>query len=181
MWREVELHQNIRIAPMFINQNIRQKIREELHSKVEGQITREYGMVLGITDDEITTGPGRVSQRTGYVLFDVKFRALICCPSGGDIVDAEIKKVSHHGIRGEAGPVEIFVAAKNIPNGEFDMESVVWKVASPNEDGGRTVLAPGTVIRVRIISAAPNNEMTRITAPASLMGEGLGAQGTFRS
>lgn len=173
MWREVELDTTVRIAPMFVNSNIHNKIKEELHSKVEGQITRNGAMILGITSNEITASTGRVSQRTGWVLFQVKYKALVCAPQKDDIIDAEITTVPQDGIRAQAGPLELFIHRTQLPDGVvYDQESSTFR-------GPNLVFERDNAIRVKIISVSPNPEMTRITATATLRGRGLGILGTL--
>ena len=169
MWRLVDLEATVRIAPMFINAKICDKIREELHSKVEGQMTSQGGMILGITDDAITAGTGRVSQRTGYVLFDVKYKALVCAPRRGEIIDSVITHVSEQGVRADAGPLHLFVPKAQIPDGyTFDFGSNTFRDATTG-----AVLEVGCAIRVRLISVGWNTERMRLISTATLKGPGL--------
>jgi DNA-directed RNA polymerase subunit E'/Rpb7 len=173
MFREVELTHTIRMSPANLSVGLRERIVTELHRTVEGLVTSETGIILLITQ-VVTTGAGRVSERTGFVLFDVVYRALVCCPQGGQVIDGIITSVTHQGIRLEAGPVEVFVAKRSIPSHFQYDQDCRWLSTS----GQPQSLQHGVIVRVKIINVAPTTELTKLSGAGTLLGNGLGILGS---
>jgi DNA-directed RNA polymerase subunit E'/Rpb7 len=175
MFREVDLVQTVRIPPSALSSNIREIVQAELYNTVEGMYTRESGLVLCVK--ELTsTGTGRVSQRSGYALFDVKFKAIVCKPIREQTIDAVIRGTSIQGIGADAGPVDIFIAKSRIPpHFKFDLNNSAFESTS-----GQTmeVLGNGTAIRVRITSDTVLADGPSLKVTATMLDPELGSLGT---
>jgi DNA-directed RNA polymerase II subunit RPB7 len=173
MFREWQLTEQIRIPPINLSSGIRETIDSELRNLVEGKVTAETGIILCITSI-ISTGVGFVSQRSGFAIFDVQYKGIVCCPRKDQIVDAIITSSNLNGFFAEAGPVEIFVAKKSLPEGfAYNLNTAAYENVQTS-----AVLQAHTIIRVKIISTKPNPQMTKLTAVATMVGEGLGLLGT---
>jgi DNA-directed RNA polymerase II subunit RPB7 len=131
-------------------------------------------MVIRVTTVE-KIGFGRVSPRSGFGLFDVIYKGIVCCPRRDMVLDAGITRVTAQGFHAEAGPLEVFVAKPNMPTGKYAYRAEADAFV-PVSDG--PPLKSNTVVRVRIISTLPNAERTRLRVTASMNGIGLG---TLRS
>lgn len=163
MFWEVPLVQKVRIHPAQLSTNIEETIKIELRNTVEGQITPETGLIL-LVIRVVDVGPGIVSQRTGYGLFDVKYDAIVFRPQSGQVVDAVIQSVSPQGFMAGAGPLEVFVATKSMPDGyTYDYEN-----GSFHDSKAENVFMPGTKVRVKIISTKPHIDMSRLTGTATI-------------
>ena len=140
-------------------------------------ITADTGIILTVQKIE-KIGDGIVSQRTGFAIYDVKYRAIIFRPLPNQVIDAFITSVNEQGIKAEAGPLEIFVATRCISQGfEFDVENTSFTKKIKNEKDGSIlpiVLMKGSKIRVKIINTKPHTDFTRLTATATINDKGLG-------
>ena len=168
MFWEVSLHHKIRVHPMNMSSELTTKtVQSELRSAVEGTIKADIGIILAVLKIE-DLSVGKVSQRSGFAIYDVKYRALVFRPLTHQVIDAFIIGVNEHGINADAGPLEIFIAKKLMPEGfEFDMENSSFTK-------GNVVLVKGAKIRVRIISTKPHADFTKMTATATMNDKGLG-------
>jgi DNA-directed RNA polymerase II subunit RPB7 len=176
MFQELKLNHTVRIAPSSLSFGINDTIDQELRVQVEGSVTARNGMVIRVTNiDKI--GVGRVSQRSGYGLFDVTYSAIVCCPCSGMVIDAIITRVSAQGFHADAGPLEVFVAKPNLLPTRYSYRPEADSWMSNERD---PPLRASTVVRVKIINTLPNAERTRLTGTGSMDGIGLGPLGTRR-
>lgn len=178
MFWEVTLNQSVRIHPLKLASDLTSTtIEGELRNIVEGMITAETGIILTVQKIE-DIGDGIVSQRTGYAIYDVKYRALIFRPLPNQVLDAFIISVNEQGIKAAAGPLEIFIAKKCIsPGFDFDIENTSFTKKVKNETDNSIytiVLMKGTRIRVKIINTKPHTDFTKLTATATINDKGLG-------
>ncbi|OHS93413.1 DNA-directed RNA polymerase II subunit rpb7 [Tritrichomonas foetus] len=170
MFWEVTLQQKVRIHPMKLASDLTSTtIQSELRNAVEGVITNETGIILTVQKIE-GYGVGKVSQRTGFAIYDVKYRAIVFRPLPNQVIDAFIINVNDQGIKAEAGPLELFIAKKCIkPDYVYDVENTSFTNRNNSE-----VLMKGGRIRVRIINTKPHTDFTKLTATATMNGDGLG-------
>ena len=191
MFWEVELSQKVRIHPTNLSSDIESNtLNRELRKCVEGLVTPNNGIILYVKNI-ISTDAGVVSFRTGFAIFDVKYNAIVFHPRRGQIIDAIITKVTALGLCAEAGPLELYIAKKCIPEWyTFDHENssfvpVVGATPISNNQGKlqqisssdprkNYVLQGRTKIRVKIINAKPHTDLTKLVATASIDDEYLG-------
>lgn len=190
MFWEVELTQKVRIHPNSLASDITTTtINQELRNTVEGSVTPNNGIIL-LVKNIISVGSGIVSFRTGYALFDVRYNAVVFHPRKGQIVDAVITSVIEHGFLATAGPLELFVSKRLIPEWysyDANNSSFVPVVgqATTNSQGKLTVLgandvrknyilAAKTKIRVKIVNTKPHSDSTKLVATGNINDEFLG-------
>jgi DNA-directed RNA polymerase subunit E'/Rpb7 len=176
MFQEHILKHTVRVHPVNLSFGIRDTIGQELRLHVEGSITAQNAMVIRVTSVE-RIGMGSVSQRTGFGLFEVSYKAIVCAPRRDMVLDAVITRISTQGLHAEAGPLELFIAKPNLPPGLYVYRPEADAFVSTADD---PPLKPTTVVRIRIISTLPNAERTKLTGTASMKGIGLGPIGTRR-
>jgi DNA-directed RNA polymerase subunit E'/Rpb7 len=176
MFQELLLKHIVRVHPLNLSFGIRDTIDQELRLHVEGSITAQNAMVIRVTSVE-RVGMGAVSQRSGFGLFDVSYKAIVCAPRRDMVLDAVITRITTQGLHAEAGPLELFVAKPNLPPGVYTFRPEADAFVSTGDD---PPLRPSTIVRIRIISTLPNAERTRLTGTASMKGVGLGPIGTRR-
>lgn len=190
MFWEVELTQKVRIQPNKLASDIAtSKIESELRNTVEGLVTPNSGIIL-LVKNIISTGPGKISFRTGNALFDVRYNAVVFHPRKGQIIDAVITKVVVHGVSASAGPLEVFISNKCMPGWyRYELESSSFQpncgnvltnnqgkqiALNANDSRKNHVLAVNAKVRVKIISTRPHTDSTRLIATGSIDDEFLG-------
>jgi DNA-directed RNA polymerase subunit E'/Rpb7 len=72
---------------------MRSTLVTKLHSEVEGTCSGRYGFIITVARvDHI--GMGKVQEGTGFVKFDVKFKAIVFKPFKGEVLDAVVTQVN---------------------------------------------------------------------------------------
>ena len=174
MFWDIELEHDVRIHPTQLSNDIKNTVIKELRQSVEGKITEESGLILKVQDELIEIKDGFVSQRTGYGVFTVRYKAIVFNPRPGRIIHAIIKTVNSQGITATAGPLDIFISADNLPDGyQPDHDYNTYK----NEKYPNQVFQNGVKIRVRLLNVKRGNmknESRSLFAIASAKGVGLG-------
>lgn len=61
-------------------------------SKVEGTCTGKYGFVIAVTTID-TIGHGIIQPGRGFVIYPVKYKAIVFRPFKGQVVDAVVNQV----------------------------------------------------------------------------------------
>jgi DNA-directed RNA polymerase II subunit RPB7 len=112
---------------------------------------------------------GTVDAASGYAHFSVKFKAIVCKPFKGEVLDAVVSLVTQNGFFADAGPIQIFVSHKQMP-GDFKFE-LAGNPSFVNADGSVTI-AKDDEVRIRIVGTRyDTNEIFTI---GSMLGPFLG-------
>lgn len=178
-YRLVDLTTTIKIAPMYINGGMRDTICEQLQRTVEGTISTKEGLILKILDNgrNIQISEGIVCQRTGWVLFEVKYRALVLCPRKDMVVPAQVRNCSAACVRVDVGPAEYVISHMSIPE-EYVYDSNSGLYEARDSSGMVKSIGPNTTVRMRILQTGPADG--KIRGIATLIGPGLGPVGEHR-
>ena len=100
--RELTMH------PSFFDSGASEKIKEQLHSDLEGTIEGTLMIIQIIEIDEVSEPmlvPG-----TGMAKYTVSYRALVWRPFRGEVVDGLVTSVVSNGFFVEVGGMSVFVA-----------------------------------------------------------------------
>lgn len=104
-------------------------------------------VVLVVSIDEI--GHGKVIDGTPLVAFPCKFKAIVCRPFRGEVMDAVVTEIVRHGLTAEAGPLKFYVAVGNLPPGmELEDTGDTLRFVSPD---ARLHIAAGDSVRLRVM------------------------------
>eukprot|EP00026_Physarum_polycephalum_P019920 Phypoly_transcript_22190.p1 GENE.Phypoly_transcript_22190~~Phypoly_transcript_22190.p1 ORF type:complete len:173 (+),score=29.71 Phypoly_transcript_22190:79-597(+) len=114
MFFEVALDREVKLHPQHLGPNLRHQLKQQLHQEVEGTCSGRYGFIIMVTKVE-DTGKGKVQEGTGFVVYQVKFNAIVFKPFKGEVLDAVVTQVDKMGFFAEAGPLQIFVSKHLIP------------------------------------------------------------------
>lgn len=85
----------ITVAPMLLGPGLKDLVRQQLISEVEGMALDEEGFiitVLTIADEGLEKG--LIDHFTGSVRYTVKYTALMFRPFKNEVIDAVVKSVS---------------------------------------------------------------------------------------
>lgn len=100
--RELTMH------PSFFDSAATEKIKEQLHSDLEGTIEGTLMIIQIIEIDEISEPmlvPG-----TGMAKYNVSYRALVWRPFRGEVVDGLVTSVVNNGFFVDVGGMSVFVS-----------------------------------------------------------------------
>ena len=169
MFFEVDLHDTIRLKPTYLSAGTKTTIEKQLRSNTEGQFKLGYGIILRVTQI-LNIDKGKISSRTGCASYEIDFKAMVLRPYSGLVVDAKISNMNTQGIFANAGPLDVFVPHKSLPDGyDFDYDSQSFI----NREKGKKFEIE-SIIRVRLVTAAPHKDQMHISATATIKDENLG-------
>lgn len=111
LYNELLLVDNIYISPDKFNNKINLYLEELLKKKVEQKCISE-GYVKKDSVDIIKKSLGilRGSQFNGYINYNIIYKALVCSPKNGSVINCKVKLINNKlGILGNNGPLTIIV------------------------------------------------------------------------
>lgn len=134
------------MPPQTFGPKLRAALIRKLNQEVEGSCSGQHGYIIMVTSvDEIS--PGYIRDGTAMVSYEVQYKAVVFRPFRNEVLDAVVTTVSKQGFFAEAGPLQMFVAASNMPsNLVFEAAATPQKFQS--EDGIR--IQQGDLVRLKI-------------------------------
>ncbi|XP_070639137.1 DNA-directed RNA polymerase II subunit RPB7 isoform X1 [Bos indicus] len=128
-----------------------------------------YGFVIAVTTID-NIGAGVIQPGRGFVLYPVKYKAIVFRPFKGEVVDAVVTQVNKVGLFTEIGPMSCFISRHSIPSEmEFDPNSNPPCYKTMDED---IVIQQDDEIRLKIVGTRVDKN--DIFAIGSLMDDYLG-------
>ena len=139
------------------------------HFKVEGTCTGKYGFVIAVTCID-HVGAGLIQPGEGFVLYPVKYKAIVFRPFKGEVLDAVVTQVNKVGLFTEIGPLSCFISRHSIPaDMTFDPNSNPPCYKTKDED---MVIHQDDEIRLKIVGTRV--DASDIFAIGTLMDDYLG-------
>ena len=74
----------------------------------------KYGFVIAVTTIDCV-GAGLIQPGQGFVLYPVKYKAIVFRPFKGEVLDAVVTQVNKVGLFTEIGPLSCFISRHSIP------------------------------------------------------------------
>ena len=137
--------------------------------KVEGTCTGKYGFVIAVTCID-HVGAGLIQPGEGFVLYPVKYKAIVFRPFKGEVLDAVVTQVNKVGLFTEIGPLSCFISRHSIPaDMTFDPNSNPPCYKTKDED---MVIQQDDEIRLKIVGTRV--DASDIFAIGTLMDDYLG-------
>jgi DNA-directed RNA polymerase II subunit RPB7 len=93
MFYHMELDHEIKLHPRYFGPQLMDKVKQKLFSEVEGMCKGKYGFVVAVTS-LYDIGAGLIEPGRGFVVYPVKYRAIVFRPFKGEVVDAIVVQVS---------------------------------------------------------------------------------------
>ncbi|KAK8181674.1 DNA-directed RNA polymerase II 19 kDa polypeptide [Phyllosticta capitalensis] len=162
-----ELERTITLHPSFLGPNVHEYIEERLKQDVEGIQIENY-FIICVMDSQ-DKSEGRVMPGTGYIEYNVHFKAIVWRPFKGEIMDGIVTAVHDSGFFVEIGPLNGFVVSSMIPsNIRYDGN------ATPPQwtNNADQVIEKGTHVRVKVKGL--RTEMGNMYAIATIKEDYLG-------
>lgn len=169
MFYHISLEHEILLHPRYFGPLLMDTVRQMLFTEVEGTCTGKYGFVIAVTTiDEI--GSGMIQAGRGFVLYPIKYKAIVFRPFKGEVLDAIVSQVNKIGLFCEIGPMQCFISRHSIPQDlEFDPNSNPSCYKSRDEE---VVIKVDDEIRVKIVGTRV--DAADIFAIGTLMDDYLG-------
>lgn len=80
-----------------------------MYTEVEGTCTGKYGFVIAVTTID-SIGSGVIQPGQGFVVYPVKYKAIVFRPFKGEVLDAVVTQVNKVGMFAEIGPLSCFIS-----------------------------------------------------------------------
>ncbi|XP_075693403.1 DNA-directed RNA polymerase II subunit RPB7 isoform X1 [Rhinoderma darwinii] len=143
MFYHISLEHEILLHPRYFGPNLLNTVKQKLFTEVEGTCTGKYGFVIAVTTID-NIGAGVIQPGRGFVLYPVKYKAIVFRPFKGEVVDAVVTQVNKVGLFTEIGPMACFISRHSIPSEmEFDPNSnpPCYKTVDEQPIGAKALLA----------------------------------------
>ncbi|CAH0389311.1 unnamed protein product [Bemisia tabaci] len=115
---QISLEHEILLHPRYFGPQLFDTVKAKLYSEVEGTCTGKYGFVIAVTTID-NIGAGLIQPGQGFVVYPVKYKAIVFRPFKGEVLDGVVTQVNKVGMFVEIGPLSCFISHHSIP---ADME-----------------------------------------------------------
>ncbi|KAG5334408.1 RPB7 polymerase, partial [Acromyrmex charruanus] len=159
----------ILLHPRYFGPQLLDTVKQKLYTEVEGTCTGKYGFVVAVTTID-NIGAGIIQPGQGFVVYPVKYKAIVFRPFKGEVLDAIVTQVNKVGMFAEIGPLSCFISHHSIPEDmQFcpNVNPACYK--SKEED---VVIQADDEIRLKIVGTRV--DATGIFAIGTLMDDYLG-------
>ncbi|CAF2627976.1 unnamed protein product [Rotaria sp. Silwood2] len=147
MFFHVSLDHEILLHPRYFGPQLIKTVRRMLFNEVEGKCIGRYGYVIAVTSID-NIGVGKIQPGRGYVIFPVKYHAIVFRPFKHEVVEAIITQVTKMGIFCKIGPLTCFISRHSIPRDmEYDPSANPPCYKKKDDD---LMIQPEDSIRVKI-------------------------------
>lgn len=166
-----QLSRDLLLHPMHFGPKLHDIIRLRLIEEVEGTSMGKFGYVITVTevrDEDI--GKGVIQDNSGFVCFNIRYRAILFRPFKNQVLDAVVTVVNQLGFFADVGPLQVFVSRHAMPtdlNNGYDHENNAWI-----SDDREVEIRKGCGVRLKIMGVSVDvTEIVRVSA-GSLSGSG---------
>ncbi|KAK5966492.1 Signal peptidase complex catalytic subunit SEC11 [Trichostrongylus colubriformis] len=174
MFFHLSMEHEVCLHPKYFGANLNETIKMKLFAEVEGTCTGKFGFVIAVTTID-TIGHGLIQPGRGFVIYPVKYKAIVFRPFKGQVVDAVVNQVNKVGIFCDIGPLSCFISRHCIPpDMEFDPNSNPPCYKTEDET---SIIKQDDEIRVKLIGTRV--DANDIFAIGTLMDDFLATMGLF--
>lgn len=93
---KISMEHEILLHPRYFGPQLLETVKQKLYTEVEGTCTGKYGFVIAVTTiDQI--GAGVIQPGQGFVVYPVKYKAIVFRPFKGEVLDAVVKQINKVG------------------------------------------------------------------------------------
>lgn len=149
MFYELEAKGYIRIPPDLFGEDIENALKEALNKRFDGYISRDLGIVIGVTGI-ISIGEGIVIPGDGGAYYDTQFKIITFKPELQEVVLSKVSEIADFGAFLNLGPIDGMV---HISQTMDDMVTFSKAKTLTGKDTKQT-LKVGDICRARIIAVS---------------------------
>lgn len=124
---QISLEHEILLHPKYFGPQLMETVKQKLYTEVEGTCTGKYGFVIAVTTIDMI-GSGIIQPGQGFVVYPVKYKAIVFRPFKGEVLDAVVKQVNKVGMFAEIGPLSCFIS-HHVSSGHI-RKSSCYRIAS---------------------------------------------------
>ncbi|GFW45714.1 DNA-directed RNA polymerase II subunit RPB7 [Trichonephila clavipes] len=169
MFYHISLEHEILLHPRYFGPQLLETVKQKLFTEVEGTCTGKHGFVIAVTTID-NIGAGFIQPGRGFVVYPVKYKAIVFRPFKGEVLDAVVTQVNKVGLFTEIGPLSCFISRHSIPSDmKFDPNSNPPCYRTEDEE---VVIQQDDEIRLKIVGTRV--DATDIFAIGTLMDDYLG-------
>ncbi|KAG8199932.1 DNA-directed RNA polymerase II subunit RPB7, partial [Stegodyphus mimosarum] len=169
MFYHISLEHEILLHPRYFGPQLLETVKQKLFTEVEGTCTGKHGFVIAVTTID-NIGAGFIQPGRGFVVYPVKYKAIVFRPFKGEVLDAVVTQVNKVGLFTEIGPLSCFISRHSIPSDmQFDPNSNPPCYRTEDEE---VVIQQDDEIRLKIVGTRV--DATDIFAIGTLMDDYLG-------
>ena len=172
MFYEYSINDKVRVPPEFFGLDINSAVRNILIENYEGKVFRDYGLVVAVTDVEIT-GDGIIIPGDGAAHYPIKFKVLGYNPQVNNVVRGEITEIVNFGAFIGIGPVEGLVHLSQITN---EFISYNKKTSNLVTKDSKKVLKKGDKVISKVSTVSMKNTIRDIKIGLTMRPKGLGKE-----
>ncbi|PZC77852.1 hypothetical protein B5X24_HaOG202963 [Helicoverpa armigera] len=93
MFYHISLEHEILLHPRYFGPQLLDIVKQKLYTEVEGTCTGKYGFVIAVTAID-SIGAGLIQPGQGFVVYPVKYKAIVFRPFKGEVLDAIVTQVN---------------------------------------------------------------------------------------
>ncbi len=105
MFFEIEVKGHIRVDPSLFSENTKEAVMNSLDKQFDGFISRDLGVVLGVTDIE-DIKEGIIIAGDGAAFYETKFKVISFKPELQEVVMGKISDITDFGAFITIGPID---------------------------------------------------------------------------
>lgn len=170
MYRFLEVKDEVRVPPEKLGKEAKEAVTESLEEKLEGEIKKELGIVLAVTQiNEV--GEGNIEPEDPGVFYPTNFRALVFQPEMHEVLEGEIVDITEFGAFVRIGPIDALCHISQIMDDYVSFDEKQNRLAGKESNRN---LKNGDVVRARIIAVSLEKKDTN-KVNLTLRQPGLGA------
>ena len=170
MFYEIEVKGHVRVPPSLFKEDIKEAIIRELNKKYEGTITKQLGVIIGITEI-VKIGEGIIIPGDGAAYYDTLFKVLAFRPELQEVVAGKVIEISDFGAFVNIGPLDGMV---HISQAMDDYVSFSKSNTLTGKESKRSVKV-GDLCKARII-AVSYKDMANPKIGLTMRQQGLGKE-----
>lgn len=87
------MEHEILLHPKYFGPQLLETVKQKLYTEVEGTCTGKYGFVIAVTTID-NIGAGVIQPGVGFVVYPVKYKAIVFRPFKGEVLDAVVTQVN---------------------------------------------------------------------------------------
>src|SRR3989338_4364389 len=149
MFYELEVKSHIRVPPNLFGEDIKQAVALQLSAQFDGYISKELGVVIGITE-VLAVGEGVIIPGDGAAYYETIFKLIAFRPELQEVVLGKVTDISDFGAFMEIGPLDGMV---HISQTMDDFVSFAKSNVLTGKQSKRS-LKVGDLCRARIIAVS---------------------------
>lgn len=90
---QISLEHEILLHPKYFGAQLMETVKQKLYTEVEGTSSGKYGFVIAVTTID-SIGSGVIQPGQGFVVYPVKYKAIVFRPFKGEVLDAVVTQVN---------------------------------------------------------------------------------------